>query len=164
RLERRDGSELFVEALGTNLLDTPEVQAVVVTLRDVSERRAFEEQLRHRAFHDPLTQLPNRALLCDRIEHALARELRSSLSVAITPGAGVTADELLRNADLAMYAAKHNGKGCFEVFDPALQATVLEGLGPAEADGDEPDRATWFMRKEEQRREIEALLADEHSI
>ena len=45
----------------------------MVTSRDVTERRELEEQLRHQAFHDPLTNLPNRALFMNRLEHALAR-------------------------------------------------------------------------------------------
>ena len=56
---------------------------IVLTARDVDERRAFEEQLRHRAFHDPLTQLANRALFYDRIEHALSRERPRRPDVAV---------------------------------------------------------------------------------
>jgi len=51
---------------------------IVGTLADVSERRAWEEQLVHRAFHDTLTQLPNRALFMDRLERALARTRRNA--------------------------------------------------------------------------------------
>ena len=63
--------------LVTNLLDDARVGGLVLTARDVNARKAFEEQLRHRAFHDPLTSLANRALFYDRIEHALAREQRA---------------------------------------------------------------------------------------
>ena len=51
--------------------------------QDITERRALEEQLRHRAFHDPLTDLPNRALFLDRLGHALARSERLEGSLAV---------------------------------------------------------------------------------
>jgi len=46
---------------------------VVLVLHDITERKAFEEQLSYLAFHDPLTDLPNRRLFQDRVEHALVR-------------------------------------------------------------------------------------------
>jgi diguanylate cyclase (GGDEF)-like protein len=42
-------------------------------LLDITARHEAEEQLRHQAFHDPLTSLANRALFGDRVHHALAR-------------------------------------------------------------------------------------------
>lgn len=50
---------------------------------DISERKAFEEQLRHLAFHDPLTGLPNRALFEDRLAHALGRARSSDELLAV---------------------------------------------------------------------------------
>jgi GGDEF domain-containing protein len=43
----------------------------VVTLRDITQQRQDEEEIRRLAFYDPLTGLPNRALFDDRLAHAL---------------------------------------------------------------------------------------------
>jgi diguanylate cyclase (GGDEF)-like protein len=55
----------------------------VLNCRDVSERKAFEEQLAHQAFHDPVTKLANRALFSDRVEHALMRTQRGVHEIAV---------------------------------------------------------------------------------
>jgi diguanylate cyclase (GGDEF)-like protein/PAS domain S-box-containing protein len=52
-------------------------------MTDVTERKALEERLRHQALHDPLTNLPNRTLLMDRLGHALVRAVRRETKVAV---------------------------------------------------------------------------------
>jgi diguanylate cyclase (GGDEF)-like protein/PAS domain S-box-containing protein len=72
-----------VEALATNLLSDPNVGGIIVNSRDITERKALEDQLTHQAFHDPLTGLANRALFHDRVSHALARSLRQDQPLAV---------------------------------------------------------------------------------
>ena len=45
----------------------------VINVRDITERKEAEEKLAHQALHDPLTGLPNRVLLVDRLRNAIAR-------------------------------------------------------------------------------------------
>ena len=52
-------------------------------IHDITERKAFEHKLEHQSLHDSLTGLPNRALLLDRIEGALARANRTGNKVAL---------------------------------------------------------------------------------
>ena len=73
RTRHADGSWRILEATAKNLLDDPAVAGIVINCRDVTERRALEEQLKHEALHDPLTTLANRALFVDRVGHALSR-------------------------------------------------------------------------------------------
>jgi diguanylate cyclase (GGDEF)-like protein/PAS domain S-box-containing protein len=58
-------------------------RAVLVTVQDVTQRAALEEELRHQAFHDSLTGLANRALFLDRAEHAIRRLGRGGPGVAM---------------------------------------------------------------------------------
>ena len=67
RLRTHDGRTRSVEAVCQNLLDDPDVRGLVWNGRDVTERKALENELNHRAHHDPLTGLPNRALLLQRL-------------------------------------------------------------------------------------------------
>jgi diguanylate cyclase (GGDEF)-like protein/PAS domain S-box-containing protein len=82
RLRHRDGSQRACEVHATNLRDDPAWEGIVLNIWDLSERKALEERLRHQAFHDALTDLPNRALVLDRAEIMLARARRDSGSVA----------------------------------------------------------------------------------
>ena len=209
--------------LHTDLRADPSVGGIVLNARDVSERKAFEEQLTHQAFHDPVTHLANRALFNERVRHAVARTLRDGVGMAVlfvdlddfktvndslghavgdrvllevaqriagsvraadtaarfggdefailledvhdiqtavetaervldalsrpldldgttsrsapvsasrspSPGTRATADEIIRNADAAMYIAKGDGKGGYRLFEPAMHDRVVARL------------------------------------
>ncbi|SFK98872.1 PAS domain S-box-containing protein/diguanylate cyclase (GGDEF) domain-containing protein [Geodermatophilus ruber] len=84
RLRRADGTELW--ALQSHEVvhhTTGEPQFVVLSLVDVTDRRRAEEDLVRRAFTDPLTGLPNRRALGDRLHHALALSRRRGLQVGL---------------------------------------------------------------------------------
>jgi diguanylate cyclase (GGDEF)-like protein/PAS domain S-box-containing protein len=72
-----------LESVGSNLLDDPAIAGLALNFRDVSERKALEEQLRQLAFHDPLTLLANRSLFRNRVQHALTLAQRSRQRVAV---------------------------------------------------------------------------------
>ncbi|MER6784047.1 aminotransferase class I/II-fold pyridoxal phosphate-dependent enzyme [Streptomyces sp. NPDC000658] len=74
----RDGKRIEVEVRYSDLREDPTVSGLVITLRDVTEQRRLEHELTERAFHDPLTGLPNRTLLLERIERALLRSRRGT--------------------------------------------------------------------------------------
>src|SRR4029077_8884890 len=61
----------------------PRVKGLVLNARDVTERKALEEELAHQAFHDSLTGLSNRALFRDRVDHALTRAGRHNEFLAV---------------------------------------------------------------------------------
>jgi diguanylate cyclase (GGDEF)-like protein/PAS domain S-box-containing protein len=82
RIERGD-KRYVVESVGSNLSDDPAVQGLALNFRDISERKALEEQLRQLAFHDPLTLLANRNLFRDRVQHALTLAQCGQSSVAV---------------------------------------------------------------------------------
>ena len=77
RLRTRDGRVRLVEAVCQNLAEDPDVGGLLWNGRDVTDRRAFEDELSRQALHDPLTGLPNRVLLLNRLTEAL--RLRAGL-------------------------------------------------------------------------------------
>jgi diguanylate cyclase (GGDEF)-like protein/PAS domain S-box-containing protein len=71
-----DGRWRVFEWTARNLLNDPAIGGLVINAHDVTDRTELEAQLRHQAFHDPLTGLANRALFADRVEHSLTRRRR----------------------------------------------------------------------------------------
>src|SRR3954452_19155804 len=84
RMRRSDGTELWVVQAHDVVRRTGgEPQFVVLSLVDVTDRRRAEEALVRRAFTDPLTGLPNRRALTDRLRHAVALSRRRGLHVGL---------------------------------------------------------------------------------
>ena len=83
RMQSAGGEWCRVENVAVNLITDPTVGGLVLTTRDVTHRVALEEQLVHRAFHDELTGLANRALFTNRVEQALLRASRDATRTAV---------------------------------------------------------------------------------
>ncbi|MGN9908472.1 putative bifunctional diguanylate cyclase/phosphodiesterase [Phytohabitans sp. LJ34] len=78
-----DGARVQVEVSCRDLRAEPTVAGLVLTMRDVTERRRLEQELTHRAFHDSLTGLANRVLFHDRLQQALGRAARNGTMVGV---------------------------------------------------------------------------------
>ncbi len=83
RVRTADGVWRHAEVLATSLLDDAHVGGIVLNARDVTERKELEHQLAYQAFHDPLTNLANRALFADRLQHALTQAARRRRPLAV---------------------------------------------------------------------------------
>ncbi len=83
RYRRADGSWIWLETVGNNLLEHPGVEGVVLTSRDVTERKHAEERAQYLANYDILTGLPNRTLMYDRVSQAVAYAKRSRERIAL---------------------------------------------------------------------------------
>jgi diguanylate cyclase (GGDEF)-like protein/PAS domain S-box-containing protein len=71
------GEPRTLELVCTNRLADPDVNGLVLNVRDVTERKQLEQQLRFQAFHDGLTGLANGKLFNERLEQALERSAKS---------------------------------------------------------------------------------------
>lgn len=85
RFNASDGATVLTETSLSDQRDDPALDGVVLNIRDVTAHHALEDQLRHDALHDALTQLPGRELFLDRTKGALARigEGLSQVAVAV---------------------------------------------------------------------------------
>lgn len=76
RLVRADGAELWTLLTVTELPDGAEGSCILLQIEDITARRIAEKRLTRQALYDSLTDLPNRAMLLDRIQTALSRLAR----------------------------------------------------------------------------------------
>ncbi|PIE71337.1 MAG: hypothetical protein CSA22_03510 [Deltaproteobacteria bacterium] len=69
-----DGSKTPISALAYPVSVKGKIEGIFMVFENISERKKYEEKLKHQAFHDPLTGIPNRSLLSRRLSHALVRK------------------------------------------------------------------------------------------
>ncbi len=83
--DRRKNGEIYPEWLTISAVknDDGVITHYVGSHIDITERKAAEDKIRQLAFYDPLTQLPNRQLLLDRMQRALALSARSGRDGAL---------------------------------------------------------------------------------
>ena len=73
RVRHKLGSWTHCEVTITNLLHRSSSQALVLNIRDVTDRKEMEERLAYLGAHDPVTNLPNRIAFRDQVDEALER-------------------------------------------------------------------------------------------
>ena len=83
RLRHKDGNVFHAEVVGNNLLHDPGVAGIVLSARDISERKALEASILHQVLHDELTGLPNRTAFMKLVESAVARCRQQEHSLAV---------------------------------------------------------------------------------
>lgn len=121
----------YVEMRSSNRLGDPAVGGIVINARDVTDRVRAADRLRFLALHDDLTELPNRKLLIDRLEGALARAARSGQPCAVLY---LDLDHFKLINDSLGHAA---GDRVLQVVADRLRDTLRQGDSVARLSGDE---------------------------
>ena len=144
---RKDGSD-FLCAMQCNPLREPTTQRqlYVLVASDISERRRIEHELRYLANYDPLTNLPNRTLLAERLSRAIVQARRQGNRLAllfldldnfkdVNDSLGhATGDRVLRAAAQRLQEVVGADRTVARISGDEF-AVVLEGLAhPSEAD------------------------------
>ena len=80
---RKKGGALFWGLMSASLIELDGFPCVLSVTRDISESKVAEEEIRNLAFYDPLTHLPNRRLLLERLRQTIASGSRSGRKRAL---------------------------------------------------------------------------------
>ncbi|UXH76812.1 CHASE domain-containing protein [Roseateles amylovorans] len=83
QMRRKDGSQVWIDLNGVALPGGVNEDLSLWLMVDITQSKAYEQSVEQAAFHDPLTGLPNRILLGDRLQHALAAAQRQDHGVAV---------------------------------------------------------------------------------
>ena len=115
--------------------------------RDITERKKAEDEIEHLAFYDTLTQLPNRQLLMDRLQHALSQSVRHSKIGALMfidlDNFKVLNDTLGHSkGDLLLQHVAARLSGCVRLSDTVARLGGDEFVVMLEDLGDNPQLAT----------------------
>ena len=118
RVQHRDGHWVWIHSRGKVTQRDAQGTALRITgtYQDVTEQKRAQEQIRELAFHDPLTQLPNRRLLMDRLGQARRSSARSGMSGAL----------LLLDLDDFKWVNDNLGHGMGDLVLQQLSARLLE--------------------------------------
>jgi len=154
-------------------LRTVEIAGVIVegghlfTLVDLSQRKADEEEIRYLAFYDPLTRLPNRRLLMDRLQQTLAtsaRHRRSGALLLLDLDNFKTLNETQghERGDLLLLQVAQRLRGCVQDNDTVARQGGDEFVVVLEDLGDNPEEAA--ARSEEIGQKILAALREPYQL
>lgn len=83
RVPRPDGDRFYVTTVKPILDDAGAVVSVICISKDITDRKLMEEELARMAQYDGLTELPNRALFSDRLQHAISEAVRNNSRLAL---------------------------------------------------------------------------------
>ncbi|MFC1684890.1 diguanylate cyclase domain-containing protein [Pseudomonadota bacterium] len=131
RFIQRDGSTLPVSYAITQLYEEGEITGYIITFKDISERKRHEEQIKHMAYHDTLTNLPNRRLFTDRLKLELSRAKRDQSPL------GIMFLDLDGFKNINDTLGHDTGDEVLQVVSQRIQSTVRECDTVARLGGDE---------------------------
>lgn len=128
---RRNDGRAFPMEFNADGVELEERRLLVVSFRDISERRAYVDALEYQALHDVLTGLPNRVLFGDRVSQTIALAERSGT------GFGLLLLDLDRFKDVNDTLGHQQGDVLLKAFADRLRETLREVDTVARLGGDE---------------------------
>ena len=139
----------------------------LITMQDLSERKAAEEEINQLAYYDPLTRLPNRRLLMDRLQQALAtsaRHQRSGALLMLDLDNFKTVNETRGHdrGDALLLQVAHRLRGCVHEDDTVARQGGDEFVVVLEDLGDNPEEAA--ARSEETGQKILSALRAPYEV